>query len=947
MAQSFSEGNHLASERNAAVSNAQFQIGSELADGLAEIGIMPYAVMRRAGVSPVTFQKLIFNRTLAIIDHYLDLEAFCKGRSSALITALERIIGTTQPPEARRELIQLRRDIFNDRLPKHDLTAVARDRMAQALSLPEHEALVRWLKYRQEREELLREGERAFLGELSTKRALFKKLFRNLEFRKGLALGSQTLSYELEQYLKIPEDGTMPRLQRTERALIRYYSRCAFKLSPFSSFTRTALIRIPENAEKELGIVGFPRYRIQRRTTVNRALIGDLAHCISRHPKLGGYVPLFVSRTFSKEGETFLLVRHRHADSEPVRVRMPQESLVCMSKTRATQWIVDFLESRGGAAHRKELTTALASSLDDIRAASAYVDSLVELGLIVHKVPLPEDDTTGLEALASFLASIPSPVAATVRQSLHELQSLVGQFAKAGPAARLDLIGKMVIVIENAYRALGIDSPPKWAGLLLYEDCVERPISTLSDSVEWRPALRDLSEFLSCYSVLLDGNIPAREAIRHLLRTEFADGPVSFLHLAQRYNKLHSGNPTIKQGSEGDYTPNPLGLTSLSELAEIRREFGSFLTQGSEMEEIDVGVVAKQKRWPERIRRLGLTPSIGSVVSTSCYCQPVLNWRGDWAMVVNKVHAGPFRALLRFCNGPSDSHGRERILKDVRPLLKRIWRQAEPCEVLARFDFNINLCPSVTERVINYANDPNLGAKGIGVGSLFLRVVTDGSLMLTEGSSSGDGIVPVNFGMMATPFQPPLEYLLLSLGVSDPALYKPFDPFSWSIRREEQDTVVRFPRLTFGRCILRRRGWSVLRQGLPHRDSKDNDFGYFLRVRRWQRSLELPDEVFARAQTFEESLPESSESSTQRNRNLYKPQYIHFGNYFLVDILGVLFRESSKQLYIEEMQPDWNSWRCWELQRPVEFVLDAYVNTSAASSETSQEHYGAHKEMVS
>jgi len=303
MAQSFSEGNHLASERNAAVSNAQFQIGSELADGLAEIGIMPYAVMRRAGVSPVTFQKLIFNRTLAIIDHYLDLEAFCKGRSSALITALERIIGTTQPPEARRELIQLRRDIFNDRLPKHDLTAVARDRMAQALSLPEHEALVRWLKYRQEREELLREGERAFLGELSTKRALFKKLFRNLEFRKGLALGSQTLSYELEQYLKIPEDGTMPRLQRTERALIRYYSRCAFKLSPFSSFTRTALIRIPENAEKELGIVGFPRYRIQRRTTVNRALIGDLAHCISRHPKLGGYVPLFVSRTFSKEGE--------------------------------------------------------------------------------------------------------------------------------------------------------------------------------------------------------------------------------------------------------------------------------------------------------------------------------------------------------------------------------------------------------------------------------------------------------------------------------------------------------------------------------------------------------------------------------------------------------------------------------------------------------------------
>jgi Lantibiotic dehydratase, N terminus len=925
----------------------QVQTGTEITGGVTKAGIMPYAVIRRAGTSSAHCQRLVFSRSLAIIDKCLDLEALCKRQASPLLASLEAIIGAVPLPEVRLEFIHLRRAIFNDRLPKKELSASAKAVTASAFSSVELDALESWLTSRRQREELMQQGERTFSDELSVKRKLLKNLFRNLEFRKGLTLASPTLCYELEQYLQAPEGVAIPRLARTERALIRYYSRCAFKLSPFSSFTRTGLTRLPVDTDRETGTAKTGRMRIRRKPVINRALIGDLAHCIARHPELRGDVPIFASRTFAKKDQTLLVVRHRHTDRDlirrrrkngerdPVRMRVPEESFVGMSQSGAMRWIMDFLESRGGVVQRNELTSALASSLNDIPAASAYVDGLVELGLLVQKVPMPEDDSNGLKALNSFLAGISSVVVTNVRQSLDKLDALAQRFAKAGPAARLGLLRNMGTVVEDAYRALGID-PPHWDGLLLYEDCVEEPISTFPDTEEWIPALEDLSGFLSYYSFLLDGNISARETIRHILRTEFSGGPVSLLHLAQRYNKLCSASPPGGQGAEGSYTPNPLGLSSLAELAEIRREFGSVIVQDSEVEKIDLEAVAKQKCWPERIRLLRLALNIGAVACTSCYCQPAGTSSGSNSIVLNKIHAGPARPVLRVCNSLSDDKHRAEFLKEIPRMLKHVWRQAEPCEMLATFDFNINLRPLVTKRAINYGNDPSIGPDGIELGNLFVRLDTCENIVVTEGVSSRHEIVPVNFGMMATPFEPPLDYLLLCLGTADPVIYKPFDPYSWDLRREGQRTVIRFPRLSFGRCILRRLGWSVLREGLPQRDSKESDFAYFLRVRRWQRQLELPDEVFARARTFKECLPRSDEPANHKSRNLFKPQYIHFGNYFLADILGGLFKETSTQLYIEEMLPEWSSLKNWKLQRPVEFVVDACVESGSASFDISE-----------
>lgn len=904
----------------------QIQVEPDSQTELGSFGILPYAALRRAGVSPLDSRDFIFSRALQMIDECLGLEDVCEQHAGIVLAGLERIIGTIEPGPVRLELIHLRRNIFNDRLPKNELGEETKAGMIKGLHGAESEAWNAWFTCRRRRQALLQKGPETLAEEIAAKRERMKRVFRNHEFRKGLALASPSLSYELQHYLQAVEKDSIPRLARTERALLRYYSRCAFKLSPFSSFTRARLV---EAAQKTWKASKSPirHCRILRRPALNRALIGHLAQRIARHPELGLHVPLFLNHAAWKKDKNILIAKHRYSDRAPDRLRTPEETLVSIPENRAIEWISNYLASQPGKVSKGSLTAILAEVLKDSDTASQFIDRLIELGFLIHKVPLPEDDSSGLEALTNFVSNLPSPIAAPILQALNALMSLVAAFARAGDHRRRSLLAQMEAAAGQAFLAVGVNPPPQWGSLLLYEDTIEKPVLALSVTDDWIPVLRDLNKFLLTFSTLLDGNISARETIRYILRREFGGGPAPFLQLAERYNKLCFAQPQENNNDKASdgYTPNPLGLAGLEQLAALRRRCGLLITEGSAVcEEIDLAAVAGRSRWPEEVLRLQLAQNIDGISCTTCYVQPARTSLGENALVLNKVHAGPFRSVLRICSALSGDESQEAVLRNTHKALARIWKKAEPCEIRATLDFNVNLLPTITDRVINYSNDPTLGLKGIGMGRLFLQLDENENLLLTDDPSAKNPLAPVNFGMMATNFQPPLEYLLGSLGTTDPILCKPFDPYSWTL--DQQQDVMRFPRLIFGKCILRRLGWSVRRDALPHRDSKETDFEYFKRVRHWQRKLGLPDEVFVRAQRYEECIRAPRKSSNQKNRNLYKPQYIHFASYFMVDLLAGLFKETLTHFYIEEALPDRNCWDDLKLQRPIEFVLDGYVD---------------------
>lgn len=896
------------------------------------LGICPYVLVRRSGVSVTDFKDLVFAQTIAIIDKLLDLEERCRLQTCKILPFLERAIGDISARQVRPELIHLRRDIFNDRLPKAALSINAERELAGRISDTERESLQDWIQSRQKREELREQAKVIFTREFLAKSSLMTRLFRNREFRKGLALASPSLSEALERYLQLPEGSAAHRQRRIERGALRYYARSAFKLSPFSSFTRTGLLRVSEAQSEASGTQSRPR--IQRRVVVNRTLISYIAHLISQHPELSDEVPVYGNLSICNDDD-IVFVQHQYKTDGPGRLRVPREAIVRLRKTPSVDWILSYLAEHGGVVPLRQLREALSSIVQDTTKAAEFIGKLINIGLLIHKISLPENDSPGIEPLLSFLETISSLPARGLHQSLKVLLSLVERFAAAGPTSRCELARKMARTVNEIFLTLGKDVAANWEGLLLYEDCIERPTVEIPGLHEWGNVLDDLTEFFKCYTAMLDGNISVRETIRQVLLTYFNGGPVLFLKFAERYNQLCSGDRSAQNSAEMSYTLNPLGLENLERLAEIRREFSALLTKHGDADTIDLRAMAMANRWPERLADLGLSMPAHRVSCFSTFCQPITGNSSGPRLVINKIQPGPYRPLLRFCASLTTS-GCEEITDAVNRLLMTLYHGASPCELLARFDYNVNLAPLVTEKSINYLSAPEFAGQSFGLGDLYVSLNNTGDIVLLHrGNAVEEEIIPVVFGMMAPTFAPALEFLLLSLGTSEPVLYKPFDPNSWATNKEHSSSVIQFPRLVWGNCVVRRRTWSVPRQDLPQRTANETDFDYFVRIRRWQKQLGLPDEVFARARSFKRRIPLSGDLPEQRNRILHKPQYVHFGNYLLVDLLERLFQESGNELNIEEALPDAANWAQQHITRPVEFVVDNFIHHTAQECDCS------------
>jgi hypothetical protein len=812
-------------------------------------------------------------------------------------------------------------------VPAAGVFSTARHALIDTIAASELAALDQWQTQRRERETLRAMAAGAIADERREARARLLRLVRHRSFRKALALASPVLSREYHQHLATPGREASMRAQRAERSLARYYARCAVKLSPFSSFSWTTLWHAEtltsDNGRSRASSGGqrrVPRPRVVRSVHINRSIVGNLARCVARHPTLGGYVPVARAASQLERAQELIVLQRQYDDGAATLMNLPREAVVVLATPRVLRFVTDCLDAHGGRAPFDAIVDALMPLLRARAEAAAWLRRLIDLGVLVHKLPLPTEAGDVLNVLACALARMPSPIASTIAEVVREWEEARVRFVTADDRERCRLLQHVDRGLVQAFTLLGAPCTHAWAALL-YEDCVEGPMQPIALDSRWQARVDDLHQLLTLYGDLFDLNLSIRETIRETLRRDFQGGPVpvlAFLAHTCRQGWTAEGAPAYEPFF---HTPNVAQIETLDQLARLREEMSEAFITPSSAPELDVGVMARERGWLARLHALNLESSYLPALCVACYGQPYLAEDGSPRFVLNQIGGGPARAVLRVGAALPDGPELARMLGEVRAGLEQIYAPEAPCEISVHHDFNANLHPRATRHIVDYADDIGDADNAWSVADLSLYVRADGQLAVRH-APSGRDLAPLTMGQMADSFAPPVQRLLFSLRHAWMVAAKPFHPTSWTWRPQERP-VEQYPRLVLGGCVVRRRGWSLRREALPYRQPADSTLDYFMRVRRWREQWDLPEVVFVYASTHNEAIQDQRRGRWTWNN--HKPQYIDFRNVWLVEVLGRLLLEVKERFYIEEMLPTREGWEALGLSRPTELVVDVIL----------------------
>ncbi|MER5727217.1 lantibiotic dehydratase [Streptomyces sp. NPDC002138] len=348
------------------------------------------------------------------------------------------------PPAFHRDVaLPLRRALHNGREPRPTLLERLGD-LPDRLPL-----LTTWLALRAERAEVLTDVAAAAERALAAERASLATLCRAPALGKAVALTSADLLRAVE---RAGTGGADRRARKEEPAVLRYALRASTKTSPLSWFTAVGWGALPEAAGplRDWGTAPLLDGPLRAVVKVNRTLTSALTLALLAAPHRRAALPHRITSTaritdiraaYSRDRTAFAGGRYLVAEEDEVDVPRGGPLRLITEGARDPAALAELTAL---------LTTALKRAGDGApAAAAAFLDRLVQLGLLVPGDPVPPQDTDPLERLAAWLRTL-GPAGpdgggaeAALADRLGELGRMTVDFGKTPAAGRPTLLASL------------------------------------------------------------------------------------------------------------------------------------------------------------------------------------------------------------------------------------------------------------------------------------------------------------------------------------------------------------------------------------------------------------------------------------------------------------------------------------------------------------------------
>lgn len=874
-------------------------------------------VCRVSGAPAGTVDELRPERTLAVLRQLQDTERRLRAAREEVSQRLFAAIGAAQEKPRRNKLITLKRELYN-------LKPQPAERMDAALAGldPLTVSAVRAFAADVERAHGL-EGElrQAYEAETPQLRRRFRELLRDADFRKGLMVSSRSLYGALDRYAAAAESGDLHgRDEKTERGLLRYYTRMAMKATPFATFC--AIIPgtfvgetdgVPEGGTR---FTGDPRVK-RSFVRANKFLYGLFFDHLRTRPAFRH--ALQVERNPTQRVENGRLVFLTAIDGREVFQRLGDNEVLQLIASRF---------SGGGAPTLGDLIRALSSDpqIDaTFQEAEAYLDKLIEIGFLRFHTGIREQDADWDLPFRALLDAIDDDHARQTSAVLATLRERIEAYTDAGVDERERIIAQVHEQIQQALESMEISGRLR-KDMPFYEDAT----SGASAEIALTPGVRlSLGRFEQWVRATARLAWPRSEqaTMRHFFESYYgqdggAGGGVPLLKFYEDFYREHFKAHVEKEGRMRAGAPrdpgdtydvnNPFGLESIRELSAARRRltelFRRAWADAPHAQRIDISAEAVDEALQGVETLSGVPRSMGAFG----LLVPPEEEGGEPAFVLHGASytAGYGKYFSRFLYMLPDD-----VQEDVRRANAALTGELL-AEICGDAQFNANLHPPLLRWEISYPTGES-GATEDQLRSSEILVRPDAedpqNLALVHGPT-GRRVIPVDLGFLNPRMRPPLYQLLSRF--TPPVMYAPPIPDSPDAPREKPkldadgvtvqpadgadavglqdadtaknppaDTVERVPdadtvavpaeaaakveekppvigyrpRITFGgSVVLARRRWTVPGALFPQRRPDESAADFFLRVNRWRVENGIPETVYLRLMPLPEPRPQKA-----------------------------------------------------------------------------------------
>ncbi|MFD9126224.1 lantibiotic dehydratase [Kitasatospora sp. NPDC059571] len=891
-------------------------MNSPAAVGAAVSGVLARTFMLRVAGLPVeAVHGLRSARARDWAEEVLAEEDRLRSAGIELSGPLAALVATVPEEAVRRSLLDLRRRLFNNRLPG-DPAAARALLAALAAAEPAEPAgtaarTARWLAERERWEELRSGGAQLLAAEDVRARGELRRLAGEERLRLGLLLASPTLDGRLDAYLREDPALGVKQVRKMERSLLLYLYRTACKTSPFSTFTGVVPgeFRDGDGAVDRILHLGA---EWAGRPQLNVVVLRRIADAAAADPARRADLPVAAASGWGVDDDRIRYVRRTVTagdDSAPVSFEAAGDRLFFLRRSGALEGLMALLHGRGDVRYGELADRLRESTGSTSEEADRYLSALLDLGIVrLTGLQQGPHESDPLDAFRAGLRAVRRPWAEDAADRLAGAADCLARYAAAGLAERRDLLVRLRLELGSLLESLGAPA----GGLpqtLLYEDVRACGTDLNGALPAWtdlagRP-LASLARILPAFDVAL----PQRLTLRGFFLARYGRGGrcedlLRLVHdfhedLFEQYLRLTAQRGT--RTADGGYAPeeNWLGLPEITALDWARARFAAGMRDLWDGRPADAVEIRLGDSLVEEVAT-ELAPALGGFAPQSHFVQ----FAGDPVeplVVLNDSFGGlcfPFTRFTQlFDAAPEDAAGAG-LSQRLREQLDGLRPDGAVFAEIAAGSAttNLNLHSRLTRyQIVCPGELPSVPeADRLPLEDLVVEHDEAADRLVVRSRRLACEVVPLYLGYLVPMVLPEVPRTLLLLSpTSRPA------PDVWAGVPAGPATagVTTRPRVRHHGVVLARRSWSAPAGALPRRAPGEDEAAWYLRWRRWRRTHGVPDRAFA---TVHRAAPDGAGPAWAGGA---KPQYVDFDSPLSLGALEGRLGDGADRVVLEEMLP--------------------------------------------